>query len=368
MPKQRRTRPGLEVVSRPGTQSLYLRGTVRGQRIFESAGTDNPKLAEEARATREAELYRGALHGAKKTVTFAQAALKYIERPNEGRPVSQHTRVCLGRILRHLGPTITCDQIDQTVIDDAGRAICRKGAKATTILRAVISPTKAILNFAARRGWCGVPVFETVKGGGKRTDWITPAEAEAMVKGASPHLQPLLTFMFCTGARVGEAVALQWGDVDLRHSRATLRETKNGDDRVVDLPTRAVTALANLPGDRSGQVFRAHRGAGFRRSCENKWGSGGGQIRRSFKTALRAAKIGRHLTPHHCRHTWATWHYVVHKDIIRLRLDGGWKTISQCERYTKLAPDGLRDEVEAFWKGVPTTKYVQDVSDDRISI
>ena len=258
MPKQRRTRPGLEVVSRPGTQSLYLRGTVRGQRIFESAGTDNPKLAEEARATREAELYRGALHGAKKTVTFAQAALKSIERPNEGRPVSQHTRVCLGRILRHLGPTITCDQIDQTVIDDAGRAICRKGAKATTILRAVISPTKAILNFAARRGWCGVPVFETVKGGGKRTDWITPAEAEAMVKGASPHLQPLLTFMFCTGARVGEAVALQWGTSicdtpGLPYARRRTEMTGSSTSPRAPLP-RSRTCLATAPVRSSGRI------------------------------------------------------------------------------------------------------------------
>ena len=46
-------RKGLKVVVRAGSSALYLRGTVRGQRIFESVGTDDPELAEEARAARE---------------------------------------------------------------------------------------------------------------------------------------------------------------------------------------------------------------------------------------------------------------------------------------------------------------------------
>jgi len=201
---------------------------------------------------------------------------------------------------------------------------------------------------------------------------FTPAEAEAMINGAATHLKPLLTLLFCTGARVGEAVALEWENVDLRHARATLRETKNGDDRIVDLPSQAVVTLANLPGKRVGRVFLAPRGKraskDFRLSGANKFGSGGGQIKRSFKTAMTAAKIGRHLTPHHTRHSWATWHYLVHKDIIKLHIDGGWKTISQCERYAKLAPDGLRDEVVAFWNGtVPTAESAQGDGERRLA-
>jgi hypothetical protein len=187
-----------------------------------------------------------------------------------------------------------------------------------------------------------------------RTDWFRSAEAEAMIGAAAEHLKPMLIFLFCTGARVGEAVALEWTSVDLRHARATLRETKNGDDRIVDLSTRAVAALPNLQGERTGRVFRNHRGEPFRLSGDNKFGSGGGQIKRSWKTALAGAKINRHLTPHHARHTWATLHYLVHKDIVRLRIDGSWKTISQCERYTKLAPDGLRQEAEGFMAGTST--------------
>lgn len=375
MPKAkagRESRQGLKVVSRKGTTALYLRGTVRGVSIFESTGTDRSELAEEARATREAELYRGAVHGTKPRATFAQAALQYLKRPNDGRPISKHTIMALGRVAQHFGPTIMCDQIDQAAIDAAGRALCRPGAKAVTILRAVTTPTKAVLSFAARRGWCDRPEFESVRGGGKRTEWFTPAEAQAMIEGAANHLKPLLAFLFCTGARVGEAVALEWPDVDLRHSRVTLRETKNGDDRIVEMPARAVAALANLPGERTGRVFlapdgnpvHAKRMVPYRLSGDNRFGSGGGQIKRAWATAMKTAGIARHLTPHHARHTWASWSYCVHKDLVRLRIDGGWRTTSQCERYTKLVPDGMRADVVAFLAG-KVIKRTNSVQSDR---
>ncbi|MDB5314929.1 MAG: hypothetical protein JWO24_773 [Rhodospirillales bacterium] len=38
----------LRVVKRPGSAALYLRGTVRGKRVFESTGTADEGLAEEA--------------------------------------------------------------------------------------------------------------------------------------------------------------------------------------------------------------------------------------------------------------------------------------------------------------------------------
>lgn len=389
MPKGKAGRPvyqGLRVVTRAGTGALYLRGTVRGTRVFESAGTDNPVLAEEARATREAELYRGAIHGTKKTITFAQAALQYLKRPTEGRAVSKHTKMAIGRVAKHFGATITCREIDQNAIDRAGRALCREDAKAVTVLRAIVSPIRAVLTFAWRRGFCDEPSFETTKGGGARTDWFTPAEADAMITAASDHLKPMLAFLFCTGARVGEAVALDWRNVDLKYCRVTLvgeededgtGGTKNGDDRIVDLTPRAVVALANIPGDHVGPVFLAPVGnpkaakskmTPYRRSGTNKYGTGGNQIRRAWSTALKGANITRHLTPHHARHTWATLHYLIHKDIVKLRIDGGWRTVTQCERYTKLAPDGLRADAEAFMAGRNfRTPDVQAINQDRKS-
>jgi integrase len=108
------------------------------------------------------------------------------------------------------------------------------------------TPTRAVLNHAACCGWCETPQFERAKPAGKRTDWFTPAEAETMIPDSTAHLRPLWTFLFRIGARLGEALALIWAHVDLDHARATLRGTKNGDERTLDLVPRAVAALAAI--------------------------------------------------------------------------------------------------------------------------
>ncbi len=350
MPKERTT--GLKVIERKGRTALYLRGTVRGISVFESLGTDDPRLAEEARAAREAELYRGALHGFRNTMTFASAALSYIQTVKPGRD----TLAAVGKLAQHFGPTILCGSIDQAKIDAAGRVICRADAKPATIQRTITTPVAAVLNHAARRGWCDPPRFERAKSSGKRTDWMTPAEAEAMIAAAADHLKPLLTFLFCTGARLGEALMLTWQDVDLSHGRAVLRNTKNGDDRVLDLPPRAVAALAGTR-EREGNVFR-HRAASPYRRRDAASAGYGGQIKRGWATALRAARIRRWMTPHHARHSWASWHYAAYRDLLRLRTDGGWRTVAMCERYAKLAPEGIGAEALAFW-GVAAGQVIE---------
>lgn len=353
MPKTRR---GLEVVARAGRTSLYIRGTVRGRRVFESAGTDDPRLAEEYRAAREAEIYRGAVHGTpRQAVTFAVAALSYLEADTR----STATRIAVGRLVKHFGQAHTCDAVNQEALDGAARVICRPGSKPVTVLRQVIAPARAILTHAAARGWCPLPVFQRVKAGARRTEWFTPAEAERLIAGALPYFRPLLTFLFCTGARANEALTLDWRNVDLQNARAVFRETKNGTDRIVDLPPRAVATLASLGGDKArGRVFRTRSGKEYRATNDSARGAYGGQIRAAFRSALKAAGIDRHLTPHHCRHSWATWHYCLSRDPMQLRDDGGWSSISQVERYAKLAPAGTRGAIEAFWsigtKSVPS--------------
>lgn len=111
-----------------------------------------------------------------------------------------------------------------------------------------------------------------------------------------------------------------------------------------------VVELANLPGDRIGRVFRRPGGMAYRSTNDTLRGAEGGQIKRAFASAVKAAKIDRHLTPHQCRHTRATWSYGLDRNLIRLRQDGGWRSTSQVERYTKLASEALRREIRAFWR------------------
>ncbi len=345
MPKrpQLPRRHGLRVVSRAGTRVLYLRGAVRGQRVYESAGTDDPELAEEARSAREAALFRGAVHGVKPRVTFASASLSYLR----ASPRSAATALAVGKLVRLFGPDLACGDVDQALLDRAGRALCRPGAAPATRLRQVVTPARAVLSHAARRGWCAIPALERVRGGQARTDWLTPAQADALIGHANPRLRPLLVFLFCTGARLGEAVALHWDQVDLRHGAAVLLGTKNGRDRRVELCPRVVAALANLPG-REGAVFRHRRGKAYRPTGQSRTVPFGGQIRRAWARAARLAGLKGGITPHHARHSWASWDYALHRDLLGLKARGDWSSVALVERYAHLAPAELAPRIRAF--------------------
>jgi hypothetical protein len=108
---------------------------------------------------------------------------------------------------------------------------------------------------AAKRKLCDKPAFERPKQPRGRVRWITFEEADKLIASCAPHLAPLVTFMLFTGCRIGEALALDWRDVDLSRSHAAFLDTKNGDRRGTPLHPRALAALANMP-HRTGIVFR----------------------------------------------------------------------------------------------------------------
>ncbi len=199
----------LKIVTRPGSPMLWLTGTVRGKRIRESTGTDSRELAEEKRVAREAAAYREDLHGVKPTRPFAEAVLSYLKRQR-----SDDTKRRLNRLLGFLKSVgkqnIGCDQVDQVLLDDACDALLRPGSSGSTRLREVVSPVRAVLRHAAVRGWCSLPVFETIRQGKHRKEWLTPQEATAIVAASPPHLKPLFEFMFCAGPRRGETLSLDW--------------------------------------------------------------------------------------------------------------------------------------------------------------
>ncbi len=338
----------LKIVTLPTTRMLWLSGTIRGQRIRESTGTDNPVLAEERRAVREAEVYRAGIHGLKMVRPFADVALNYLKRPR-----SDDTRWRLGRFLvwlRREGlETIRCDGVDQELLDNAYERMLRANVTDSTRLREVVSPVRAVLRHGAIRGWCTPPVFEVIRQPKGRKEWLTPPEAEAIVAASPPHLAPLFEFMFSAGPRRGEVLGLDWQHVQLRYGRATLRDIKarTGEvkDRILDLEPRAVEALAGLP-------QQGLEGPVFRRADGTPWHSdprvSGAQLNRAFQ-AIADGAIGRRVHLHMMRHSWASWHYAVHKSLKKLMVDGAWDSLAMADRYTHLAPETMIPEILAFW-------------------
>ena len=350
-------------------QIWWVRGTVRGQGIYESTGTGDRTRAEGYRAKREAEAWDSSVYGARAVVTFAAAAESYLSIEDR----SPFTRKLVGNLLEHF-QTAPLRAIDQEAVDRAYKVILTAQAGNATKLRIVLTPLRAILEHAARRQWCDRPAFETPRQPRVKTPVLMPDQATALVQAAAPHLRPLLVFLIGTGARLSEALELEWPEVDLVGARATLRQ-KQGTDRHAELPPVAIAALSALTW-REGRVFRParHNARILGEAYRDTGRSGGGQIKTAWARACQVAglpgeerewerpdrpgvwkRFAPEFTPHDCRHTWASWHYCLHRDLLRLRDDGGWDTVSMVERYAKRVPEIYREQILAWWAGTPAT-------------
>lgn len=334
----------LHVTRRKDRAALVISGTIdfpdgTRLRIRRRPQSNERRLAEEEAALLEAELLRTAWHGERRELhTFAEAVLSYT-RAAERTP-RQLDRI--NRLLRSLGD-VPLASIDQQTALDLKTRMLRPDAAPHTYADAILMPLKAILNHAAAQRWCEPPRFVMPRDRPGRTRFLLPGEAERLIAAAAPHLRPLLVFLIGTGARMSEAMDLQWRDVDLAGGRAIFWRTKSGRRRVAELPSRVVCALGNLP-HREGPVFRRPDGEPYI-DRERYYG---GPIKRSWATAIRRAGLDPDLTPHDCRHTWASWRYALDKDLLRLKTEGGWSSVALVERYAHLLPAGQEEAIRRF--------------------
>jgi site-specific recombinase XerD len=311
----------LDLKRRPKSPYWIIRGTLRGIRVEESTGTSDKRVAEEIRAKREAEILAQSIYGRRATATFAAAALSYLEQGGSKRFTAP--------VIRHFGTTLLA-RIDQDALDQGAKKVY-PNASPSTRNRQFFAIASSILHHAAKRGWCAPPIIERPAAPPGRIRWLTIDEADNLITACSEHLRPLVIFMLYTGARTGEALWLDWRDVDLSRAHVQFPKTKNGDARGVGLHPRAIAALANLKG-RTSEVFRRPDGKPYSRPRSADDTSAGTRIKTGFKAACKRAGI-TDFHPHDCRHTWATWHYQENRDIGGLMKLGGWKSERMVMRY-----------------------------------
>lgn len=314
----------LKLYQRDGRPNWYLRGTLRGVTVRESCGTDEKKIAEEIKAKREWEILQRSVYGIKASGTFLSAATIYLE-----------DDACEARFLQPLidyfGAT-SLAQIDQAAVEAAARTIY-PGLAPGTLNRQIFTPVSAVINKAASLGHCAPIKLTRPKLPKGRVRWLTHAEAFRLIEACPPHLKTLVLFLFHTGARMGEALWLDWRHVDLQRAQVQFLDTKNGTDRGVPLHPDLVAILANLP-HRDGCVFRKPNGEIYAPlDPENPLDvSAGSRIKKGFAAACKRARI-TDFSPHDCRHTWATWHYQENRDLNMLMHLGGWSSLSMVLRY-----------------------------------
>lgn len=321
----------LKLVKRHSQRNWYIRGSIRGITVDKSTLTDNEAAAEAIRIKEENRILNRSIFGEKASLMFVEAAVQYMEQGGESRFLQPIVEYFKGRRL---------SEISQAEIDTAARSIYPNAGPAT-LNRQVYTPISAILKLGARRKWCDLILIDRPKQPKGRVRWLTITEAERLVSCSPIHLKPLLRFLFGTGARVSEALALQWSEVDLSRAQVVFLETKNGDRRGIPLPASVVADLANLK-SRIGPVFLTNRGIPYMTKDAS-----GGQIKKAFASACRSARVNN-FTPHDCRHTFATWHYSKHRNIAELMQICGWKSPNMAMRYAHVNVENLLAGVNAL--------------------
>jgi integrase len=276
----------------------HYRGTVAGRRLRGSTGTADKTRAQRIAAQKEDRQWKGHLDGPEAVLTFAQAAIKY-------RAAGRSPRFL--KAVEDYWKDTPVKEITSGLVRQAAMTLLPSHSGATRN-RQVIVPTQAIINHAASLELCRtirVKRFPVVT---KEKEPATWEWVQAFMAHANPHLGALACFMFLTGARISEALAVTWEDLDLTGATALIRQTKIGDERRAHLPPPLVAAIANIP-DRKVTVFKYSS----RDTAAPQWDK-----------AVKRAGL-KPLSFHACRHGFATAMLHAGVDPITTAKRGGWK-------------------------------------------
>lgn len=300
---------------------FHIRGTVQGERYDQSARTRVRAEAEAIRAKLEADAFKRAVYGASAVATFAEAAIGYMKAGGE----AEH----LEPLIAKLGNRRLVE-INQMVVDEIASG---RDVKPSTLIRQVYTPILAVLNFGAENGLCAKPAIRKPKVKAGRTDYLTPADAEAWIAALPDYLAQLVTFYLGTGCRASEALALEWKDISPKNERAVFWDTKGGYARAVELPQRV---RDKLPARVEGPVFLNSKGEPW-----HSYDAINLMLKRWRERLPKLAPVHCHLF----RHTWATWAYACTRDLTFLMQQGGWRSLSILGRYTHAGSPDLAQEI-----------------------
>jgi integrase len=178
-----------------------------------------------------------------------------------------------------------------------------------------------------------------------RVRYLADDERQALFEAADASLWTelglLVRLALSTGARLGELMALEWADIDLKNGLAYVRRTKNDDPRVLPLiaPVRQRIEKMARPIN-GGLLFPSSRKA-----------SKPYAMRKAWDAAVTAAKL-ENFRFHDLRHSCAS--YLAMNGATPLEIGDvlGHKTLAMVRRYSHLSTEHKKKLAERVLGGM----------------
>ena len=292
-----------------------------------ATGANRPELVTLLRRVIQAGV--AAVKAAEHTVSLSVAAWASVEARKDLRPTTRRDlRHFVRRILRVEGAADMPLRSMSTA--DCKRILAAFGASPSSYRkgRVILS---SVFSYGIRQEWADsnpVTRIEVPSVQEKPIEPLTPEEVEKLQATASrPEFRDMrfsLSLMLYGGIRPTEVSRLQAGDINWEEGHVIIRPraSKTGGGRAV--PLRGVRGI------RKRERF-------IPRNWKRKW------------QALRRAAGFRHWVPDVCRHTFATYHAAMFRNLPELQLEMGHRDTSLL-RSRYMVPARRKDAV-SFWQG-----------------
>lgn len=162
---------------------------------------------------------------------------------------------------------------------------------------------------------------------------LSGTEVESLLEhvGGGPKHQAIAMTTYGTGLRVSEVCALRTADVDSKRMVIQVRKGKGGEDRMVMLPERVLSALRHYWETERPASAWLFPGADPAKHISAS------AVQGNLRAAAKRAGLTKRATPHVLRHSFATHLLELGTDIRVIQMLLGHGSIGTTLRYTRVS-------------------------------
>lgn len=331
----------MSLYKRKDSPQWWVTLRVNGSQVQKSAGTSDRRKAKEFHDRLASQLWEQERLGVKPRHSWDEAVLRYLDESSHKVTLNDDKKhLCW---FQHYLEGADMASIDRAKVDQLIQAYCREGVSNGTVNRRM-SVLRAILRKAVNDWeWLErMPRVRKLKEPKGRVRFLTPPQAQMLLKELPEHLRVMAAFALSTGLRQANVKGLRWSQVDMQRGFAWVEahQAKAGKGIPVPLSADAVNVLRSQFGKHPEFVFTYH-GKPIQQIGTKAW-----------RNALTRAGI-QDFRWHDLRHTWASWHVQSGTPLYAVQELGGWASADMVRRYAHLSAEHLASHAQRFAQSVP---------------